>query len=55
MTLKEKMEALVEDFGFDFILEDQDLTEEEALEVLFKQGLIDISRYFDEEIENEDE
>lgn len=55
MTLKEKMEALVNDFGFDFVLEDQDLTEEEVLEVLYKQGLLDIAHYFDEETEDDDE
>ncbi len=57
--LEDKVEILIRDFGLETILEQNDITPEQVLEVFITSGFIDLDDYFyvdtDEEIwKNED-
>lgn len=56
MTIDDKVDILIRDFGLARILEQNDLTEEEVLTELIGWGLIDLDEYFykDQLIINED-
>jgi len=46
------VETLVEDFGFEYVLQNSDLPEEKVLEILVKGGYIDLTDYFPAEQTN---
>ncbi len=50
MTLEDKVDILVKEYGLDLVLEQNDLTEEKVVTELIGWGLIDLEMYFYEDI-----
>ena len=52
MVKNEVYEQLVEDFGLDVILEQNDIEEWEAIRFLFQSGFLDLNEYIFTELED---